>query len=113
MAEPTVIDHAALSETLDDLLASVVVNADLARGARHLHALLNDELDEAVALLERNDRVLAPLVMLTTARIAACFFWDFMTLLAGRRQQALGRREGAARFFNLPHGGEYARVGLL
>ena len=79
MAEPTVIDHAVLSETLDDLLASVVVDADLDRGAPHLHSLLNDESDEAVALLERNDRILATLVLLTTARVAACFSWDLMT----------------------------------
>ena len=115
MAEPTVVDHAAQSIAFDDLLASVVVDANLERGARHLHALLHDEPDEAVALLERNHLVLATLVLLTIS-IAGGFFWDLMALqnsLFGLRWQAPDRCEKARHFLNLAHGGEYARVGLL
>ena len=112
MTEPTVIDHAAQSVAFDDLLASVVIDANLERGARHLHALLHDEPYEAVAFLERDYLILATLVLLTLS-IADGFFWNLMVLLSGLRRQASDRCERAGRFLNLAHGGEYARVGLL
>ena len=85
MSEPTVVDHAALTIAFNDLLSGVVVDADRERRARHLHALLSNELDEELAFLERYDLVLAALLrcIASTFNAANCFFWDLMALLFG------------------------------
>ena len=85
MSEPTVVDHAALTIAFDDLLSGVIVDSDRERRTRHLHTLLNNELDEAEALLERYDLVLAALLwcIASTFNAASCFFWDLMAFLFG------------------------------